>query len=151
MIAVVSGPHDEPVADARHEDARHDARRRHRPDAALRAVVRALIQTGAPKLTLASAFTDRDTAPHTVLAAAQRLKDVVHEVLGRAQDSGIVGSGIMIEEVYLLIRGLAHASATMPIHPDTPERMIDIVRTGLTRRPPTRSRPAILDSSSSNG
>ena len=102
------------------------------PDVAWRALVATMIRTGATKLTLASALADRDEIPDSAAAAANRLKSVVNEVLRRAQGSRVVRPGITIDEVYLLIRGLAQASATMATHADTLERAIDIVLTGLS-------------------
>ena len=102
------------------------------PEVAWRVLVRAMIQTGATKLTLTSALADRDAIPDSATAAADRLKCVVNDVLRRAQDSRVVRPAITIDEVYLLIRGLAQTSATMATHPDTLERAIDIVLTGLS-------------------
>lgn len=102
------------------------------PDDAWRTLVRAMVRTGSTKLTLASALAGRDAIPDAVTSAVKRLKDVVNEVLSRAQDSRMVRSPITIDEVYLLIRGLAQASATTAPDPDTLERAIDIVLAGLS-------------------
>ncbi|MBV9846757.1 MAG: hypothetical protein JOZ47_17075 [Kutzneria sp.] len=41
-------------------------------------------------------------------------------------------SSVTVGEVYLLIRGLAQASATMQARPDPLGRAIDVVLTGLS-------------------
>jgi AcrR family transcriptional regulator len=102
------------------------------PAAALHTLVRIMIETGATKLTLASLLTDRDGLPASVGAASSELKTAVSEVLRRAQDSGAVRPSIKVEEVYLLIRALAQASATMATGPRTLNRAINIVLTGLS-------------------
>lgn len=103
------------------------------PAGAWRALVRTMIETGATKLTLASTLADREGLPDSAMAASDRLKTAVSEVLRRAQNTGAVRSSVTIEEVYLLIRGLAQASATMPTRADTLDRAIDVVLTGLSR------------------
>jgi AcrR family transcriptional regulator len=103
------------------------------PTVAWRILVRAMIETGATKLTLASMLSDRGGFPDSAAVASDRLKAAVSEVLGRAQDSGAVRPSVTVEEVYLLIRGLAQASATMQARPDTLDRAIDVVLTGLSR------------------
>jgi AcrR family transcriptional regulator len=102
------------------------------PPVAWRTLVRAMIETGATKLTLASMLADREELPDSAAAASNRLKAAVSEALRRAQDTGAVRPSVTVEEVYLLIRGLAQASATMPARPDTLDRAIDVVLTGLS-------------------
>jgi AcrR family transcriptional regulator len=92
-----------------------------------RTLVRTMIETGATKLALASQL---NGIPESVVAASDRLKAAVREVLRRAQESGAVRPSITVEEVYLLIRGLAQASVTMPVEPDVLERAIDVVLSG---------------------
>ncbi|MEU4836815.1 TetR/AcrR family transcriptional regulator [Nocardia testacea] len=103
------------------------------PAEAWRTLVRSMIGAGATKLTLASSLSDRGRLPSSVATASNRLKAAVGEVLRQAQEAGAVRSSVTVEEVYLLIRGLAQASATMPVRPDTLDRAIDIVLTGLSR------------------
>jgi len=102
------------------------------PDGAWRTLVRTMIETGATKLTLASMLADRNGFPDSAAAASNRLKAAANEVLRRAQDSGAVRTPVTIEEVYLLIRGLAQASVTMATRPDILDRAIDVVLTGLS-------------------
>jgi hypothetical protein len=89
------------------------------PAMAWRTLVRAMIETGATKLTLASMLAGSRGFPNSAATASNRLKAAVSEVLHRAQDSGAVQPSVTIEEVYLLIRALAQASATMQARPDT--------------------------------
>jgi AcrR family transcriptional regulator len=106
------------------------------PALAWRTLVRAMIETGATKLTLASMLAVQDGLPDSAAAASDRLKAAVEGVLRRAQEAGSVRSSVTIEEVYLLIRGLAQASATMAVHPDTLDRAIDVVLAGLSHPGP---------------
>ena len=101
------------------------------PSATWRSLVREMIETGATKLTLASALAEHGEFPAGATAASNRLKAAVDDVLRRAQETGSVRPSVTVEEVYLLIRGLSQASATMRADPDTLDRAIDVVLTGL--------------------
>lgn len=103
------------------------------PAVAWRTLVRAMIEIGATKLTLVSMLVDRGEFPNNAADASNRLKAAVNEAIRRAQDAGAVRPSATVEEVYLLIRGLAQASVTMRPHPDTLDRAIDVVLTGLSR------------------
>ena len=103
------------------------------PAVALRTTVRMMIETGATKLTLASVLSDSAGIPDSAAAASSRLKAVVEAVLRRAQASGAVRASVTVEEVYLLIRGLAQASATTQTLPETLGRAIDVVLDGLAQ------------------
>lgn len=76
------------------------------PWPALRELVRTMIETGATKLTLASLLAD-GTFPPSVRTASDTLRGSVREQLARSQQAGEVRQGISVDEVYLLIRGLA--------------------------------------------
>lgn len=102
------------------------------PAVAWRTLIRAMIETGATKLTLASTF-DREGIPDSVTAASNRLKAAVSQALRQAQNAGAVRPSVTVEEVYLLIRGLAQASATLPARPDTLDRAIEVILTGLSK------------------
>ncbi|PPK65028.1 helix-turn-helix domain-containing protein [Actinokineospora auranticolor] len=101
------------------------------PAEAWRALVRALIETGATKLTLAATLSDRTQTPAAAMRAAKHLKTAVGDFLHRAQAAGAVRESVTIDEVYLLIRALAQACATAPTPPDTRDRAITIVLDGL--------------------
>ncbi|MEO6090902.1 MAG: helix-turn-helix domain-containing protein [Umezawaea sp.] len=100
---------------------------------AWRTLIRTMIRAGATKLALISVLADGGELPNSAAAASNRLKAAVGEALQRAQDSGAVRPSVTVEEVYLLIRGLAQASATTRTRPDTLDRAIDVVLTGLSR------------------
>ncbi len=103
------------------------------PGAAWRSLVRSMIQTGATKLTLLSMLTEHEGLHTEVVAASGRLKAAVSDMLRRAQEAGEVRPTVTVEEVYLLIRGLAQASASMPARPGVLDRAIDVVLAGLTQ------------------
>ena len=106
------------------------------PVTAWRELVRTMIETGATKLMLISLVAQPDKVPESAAAASGRLKAAVALVLRRAQDSGAVRPSVTVEEVYLLIRGLAQATATAQVAPDTLDRAIEIVLTGLAAGTP---------------
>jgi AcrR family transcriptional regulator len=102
------------------------------PVTAWRELVRTMIETGATKLMLISIVAEGDRFPESATAASGRLKAAVAVALRRAQDSGAVRQSVSVEEVYLLIRGLAQATATAQVPPATLDRAIEIVLTGLS-------------------
>ncbi|MFI6348296.1 TetR/AcrR family transcriptional regulator [Streptomyces sp. NPDC050560] len=102
------------------------------PATAWRTLVRTMIETGATKLTLAARLSDGQGLPTSATAASDRLKDAVGEALRRAQQAGVVRPSATVEEVYLLIRGLAQVTATMRTPPRTLSRAIDVILSGLT-------------------
>jgi AcrR family transcriptional regulator len=104
--------------------------------AALRRLVTTMIETGATKLTLASLVGERGAFPPSVVAAAEELRATMGVILGRAQAAGAVQADITVDEVYVLIRGLAQATATQPASKATIKRAIDIVLRGLDARQP---------------
>lgn len=108
------------------------------PAVAWRALIRTMVAGGATKLALVSMLTADAPFPAGAAAAVDRLKAAVDGVLRRAQDAGAVRPAVTVEEVYLLIRGLAQASAAQPTEPATLDRAIDVVLAGLSRpdRPP---------------
>ena len=101
------------------------------PGEALRALVREMIETGPSKITLASLAAGHGKIPPGALDASRELRGAVEAVLRRAQDAGQVRPEATIDEVYLLVRSLAHASATMPVPPDTLRRATEIILAGL--------------------
>ena len=101
------------------------------PDKALRALVREMIETGPAKITLASLAAGRGKLPPGALNASRELRGAVEAVLRRAQDAGQVRRDATIDEVYLLVRSLAQASAAMPVPPGTLRRATEIILAGL--------------------
>jgi AcrR family transcriptional regulator len=100
------------------------------PDAAgaLRRLLATLIETGATKLTLGTLVGD---PPEPVLAAAQTLRATIGVLLERAKSAGTVHPDVTVDEVYVLLRGLSQANATLPPDPATLQRAIEIVHRGL--------------------
>lgn len=103
------------------------------PGDALRALIRVMIETGATKLTLVSLLGEDGDVPASVVTASGDVRAVVDSVLRRAQSAGSVRASIGVDEVYLLIRALAQASATRATPSDTVDRAIDIVLTGIAQ------------------
>lgn len=101
------------------------------PGEALRTLVREMIETGPAKITLASLAAGHGEIPPGALAASRALRGAVEAVLRRAQDAGQVRREATIDEVYLLVRSLAHESAAMPVPPDTLRRATEIILAGL--------------------
>jgi AcrR family transcriptional regulator len=101
------------------------------PATALRTLVRVMVETGATKLTLASLVGGRGDFPADARAAAGTLRGEVEVVLRRAQDIGAATQSVTVDELYLLIRGLAQATATMPTTDSTLRGAVDIVLTGI--------------------
>src|SRR5262249_11167153 len=101
-------------------------------DAALRRLVARMIDTGATKLTLAPPVGERGGAfAPSVEASARELRATVARILERAKAVGAIHPDVTVDEVYLLIRGLAQATATQPASQATTRRAIDIVLRGL--------------------
>lgn len=101
------------------------------PTAALPALIREMIERGASKLTLASMLGD---APVSVVTAAGEVKAAVDTALRRAQAAGAVRPEVGVEELYLLIRGLAQATAAAPVPAAVLDRAVDVVLAGLFPR-----------------
>lgn len=101
------------------------------PAEALRTLVRVMIDTGATKITLASLVGERGELPGKAGTASDDLSTAVELVLHRAQDRGVARRAVTADELYLLIRGLSQASATLPTTASTLHRAVDIVLAGI--------------------
>jgi len=101
------------------------------PTAALPALIREMIERGASKLTLASMLGD---APPAVVTVAGEVKAAVGMALRRAQAAGAVRPDVGVDELYLLIRGLAQTTAATPVPAAMLERAIDVILDGLSTR-----------------
>ncbi|MGF7234370.1 MAG: TetR/AcrR family transcriptional regulator [Frankia sp.] len=101
------------------------------PGSAFRDLVRTMIERGSTKVTLASQMPGGQF-PLSVRPAADRLRATVEDLMGRAARSGAIRPDVTADEVYLLIGGLAQASATTATTPRTLGRAIDVVITGLS-------------------
>ena len=101
---------------------------------ALRRVVRAMIESGAVKVRLLELVRAGGEPPESVRAASGELRDAVAMIVRRAQRAGAVRRSVGVDEVYLLIRGLAQASASQPTSGRTLGRAVDVVLDGLAAR-----------------
>lgn len=110
------------------------------PADALRTLVRLMIETGGTKITLVTSVGVPSEIPAGIVEASEQLRAAVDAVLQRARGAGQVRGEVTVDEVYLLVRGLAQASVTMPtVSAPTLSRAVDIVLAGLTG--PDRSPP----------
>jgi AcrR family transcriptional regulator len=103
------------------------------PAGALRQLLATMIDTGATKLTLASLVGERGDFPPGVRAAADDLRGSMNVILERAKVAGVVHDDVTVDELYVLIRGLAQATATLPPPPATLGGAIDIIWRGIAR------------------
>jgi hypothetical protein len=90
-----------------------------------------MIEPGPAKITLASLAGGREELSPAVLVASRELRAAVDVVLRRAQDAGQARREATVDEVYLLVRSLAHAATAMPVPPDTLRRAAGIILAGL--------------------
>lgn len=102
------------------------------PADALRRLLARMIDSGATKLTLASLVGD---PPPAVRAAAEDLRRSMNVILERAKTAGVVHEDVTVDELYVLIRGLAQATATVPPPRATLSGAIDIIWRGIARSP----------------
>ncbi len=101
------------------------------PDQALRQLMATMIDTGATKLTLISLVGERGEIPPSVQAAADRLRATMDGILVGAKAAGAVHHDVTVDELFVLVRGLAQAAATLPLAPGTLTGAIEIVYRGL--------------------
>jgi AcrR family transcriptional regulator len=102
------------------------------PARAVRALIVTLIETSATKLTLISLVGASGEFPPAVQDATARVQATINGVLARAKNAGAVAEDVTVDEFFVLVRGLAQATATMPTAPGTLGRAIDIVCRGLS-------------------
>jgi AcrR family transcriptional regulator len=102
------------------------------PSAALSTLIHEMIERGASKLTLASML--GNDAPPAVVAVSTELKSAVDTALRRAQAAGSVRLDVGVEELYLLIRGLAQTSAATPVPAAVLDRAVDVILAGFATR-----------------
>lgn len=101
------------------------------PGQAFRDLLRTMVEGGSTKLTLASQMPDGQFPP-SARQGADKLRATVEDLLDRAARSGAIRRDVGADEVYLLVRGLAQASATTPTTPETISRAIEVVIAGLS-------------------
>jgi AcrR family transcriptional regulator len=102
------------------------------PDAgrALQALIRTMVESGSTKLALGSVLGDATPSPE-LKAAADGLRSMVREALQRAVEAGNVRPDVGVDEVYLLVRGLAQATTERPPSRATLEGAVAIVLAGI--------------------
>jgi AcrR family transcriptional regulator len=101
------------------------------PDQALRQLLATMIETSATKLTLVSLVGDSGEIPLAVRQAAETLRASMERILVRAKAAGAVQRDVTVDELFVLVRGLAQAAATLPLAPGTLSGAIEIVYRGL--------------------
>jgi AcrR family transcriptional regulator len=104
------------------------------PSAALSTLIHEMIGRGASKLTLASMLGDDAPPPPTVVEVSTELKTAVDKALRRAQAAGSVRPDVGVEELYLLIRGLAQTTAATPVPAAVLDRAVEVVLAGFATR-----------------
>lgn len=101
------------------------------PAAALRELIEAMVDTGATKLLMIGLLRDSSgTLPEAAVRASQQTRRAVATLLRRAQAAGAIRPDVSVDEVYLLVRGLA-LGATRPTKTATRRKALDIVLAGL--------------------
>jgi AcrR family transcriptional regulator len=119
----------------RHFEALSDlaARLADRPDqgVALGELLQSMAESGPTKLSLAAQLENGGAFPASVAAAAQSLRDHVGRLLAGAQHEGDVRPEVTLDELYLLIRGLAQAAASPSTTRPALHGAIEIILTGL--------------------
>jgi AcrR family transcriptional regulator len=101
------------------------------PATAFATLVRDMIERGASKITLATML---GGPPPAVVTVAGEVKAAVDTALRRAQAAGAVRTDVSVEEIYLLIRGLAQTTATAPVPAAVLDRAVDVILTGFATR-----------------
>jgi AcrR family transcriptional regulator len=101
------------------------------PDQVIRQLMATMIETSATKLTLVSLVGERGQIPAPVREAAEKLRATMDGILARAKAAGAVQDDVTVDELFVLVRGLAQAAATLPLAPETLSGAIEIVYRGL--------------------
>lgn len=102
------------------------------PGDAIRRLIATMIETSSTKLTLLSLVGEHGRLPPVMLEATQDLQATIGVILARAKTEGTVRDDVAVDELFVLVRGLAQATATMPAAPATLNRAIEIVYRGLS-------------------
>jgi AcrR family transcriptional regulator len=101
------------------------------PGRAVRELIVSLIETSSTKLTLISLVGENGQLPPAVLEATSQVQATISGILARAKNAGAVAEDVTVDEFFVIVRGLAQATATMPSSPVTLDRAIDIICRGL--------------------
>jgi AcrR family transcriptional regulator len=104
--------------------------------AALTGLVAEMAERAPTKLAMAGHLLDDDGGfGDAARAAAERMREVVAEVLGRAQATGRIRADVGVDEIHFLVRGVAAAQAFLPVEPEVRQRAIRVVIDGLRCAP----------------
>ena len=101
--------------------------------AAFRRTFREMVSDAPAKLALVALLDEPAGvagAAGEVVAAASALRNAVEVLLARGQEAGEVRADATVDEVYVLIRALAHARGDRTVV----ERAVDVVLDGLSPR-----------------
>ena len=110
-----------------HELGAHDD-----PGAALRELVEVMVGGTATKILLLGLLGDAVT--ESVLRVSRELRAAVRALLRRAQQAGAVRDDVSVDDLYLLVRGLALAGAQRPVKASVRRKALDVVMSGLEPR-----------------
>jgi AcrR family transcriptional regulator len=103
------------------------------PDAGLRELIEAMVGTGATKILLIGLLRDSSgSLPAAAVRASQQTRRAVGTLLRRAQAAGAIRPDVSVDEVYLLVRGLAMAASQRGTKSATQRKALDIVLAGLS-------------------
>jgi AcrR family transcriptional regulator len=104
------------------------------PGPAFATLVGTMVSRASTKIALVNLLSAHKGMTEPAARAAQDLRDAVGVVLQRAQRAGAVRADVSIDEVFLLIRGLSQASATLPVATATLHKAVAVVLDGLAPR-----------------
>jgi AcrR family transcriptional regulator len=110
----------------------HDLAARDDAEAALRELIETMVGGAATKILLIGLLSDPTTDP--VVRASRELRSAVRALLRRAQQAGAVRSDVSVDDLYLLVRGLALAGAQGSTKASTRRKALDVVLAGLAPR-----------------
>jgi len=114
------------TAQARELAGRDDA------GAALRELTEVMVGGTSTKILLLGLL--GDAVDDSVLRASRDLRAAVRALLRRAQQAGAVREDVSVDELYLLVRGLALGAGHGPVKPATRRKALDVVLAGLAPR-----------------
>ncbi|WP_414638220.1 TetR/AcrR family transcriptional regulator [Actinomycetospora sp.] len=103
--------------------------------AALVGLVTEMAEHAPTKLAMAGHLLDDGEFGEAASAASARVRQVVGEVLERAQATGRVRADVGVDEIYFLVRGVAQAQAFLAVDPQVRRRAIQVVVDGLRCAP----------------
>lgn len=105
------------------------------PGVALAELIRAMVASGATKVTLAAMVIESGGFSDAAAAASRALRKAIARVLREAQAAGAARSDVSVDEVYFLVRGVAQAAAAQPVSSRILRRSVDVIVNGITPPP----------------